>query len=88
MNIFKIEIEVFGFLLFIGMGIYYDYDRILDVDYWYVAIGGRDGRMEYKLLNWLGCMEWVYVKAEEAFLWAGELQALGVVFDQQLYIRL
>lgn len=81
MSIFKTETEVLDFLSSIGMGIYHDYDRTLDAEYWYVATGGRDGRMEYKSLSRSGCIEWVHVKAEEALLWADELQALGVALD-------
>ena len=81
MNILKTEAEVQGFLSALGMGIYQDYDRTLDVDYWYVATGGRDGRMEHKALNRSGCIEWVRVKAHEALLWADELQAMGAALD-------
>lgn len=81
MSIFETEAQIHDFLASLGMGIYQDYDRTLDVEYWYVATGGRDGRMEYKALNRSGCVEWVHIKAHESLLWAGELQALGVALD-------
>lgn len=81
MNIFKTEAEVLDFLAALGMGIYQDYDRTLDLDYWYVATGGRDGRMEYKAASRSACTDWVRIRAEEALLWVEELQALGVALD-------
>lgn len=77
MNIFKTETELQEFLAALGMGIYQDYDPTLDCEYWYVATGGRDGRMEHKSLNRMGCIDWVHIRAHDALIWADELRAMG-----------
>lgn len=81
MSIFKTEHEALDFLSALGMGIYRDYDRSTDCEYWYIASGGHAGRMEYKSLNHLDCISWVNVKAREALLWADELRAMGKSLD-------
>lgn len=81
MSIFTTELEVLDFLSALGMGLYGDYDRAIDCEYWYIATGGHDGRVEYKSLNRLDCIQWANIKAREALLWADELRALGKSLD-------
>lgn len=77
MSIFKTELEALDFLAALGMGLYRDYDPSIDCEYWYIATGGHDGRMEYKSLNHLDCIQWVNNRAHEALLWVDELRRLG-----------
>lgn len=70
MIIFNTDTEALEFLSALGMGIYRDYDASIDCDYWYIATGGHDGRMEYKSLNRQDCIDWVNIRAEESLLWA------------------
>lgn len=77
MSIFKTETEALDFLAALGMSIYRDYDTTTDCEYWYIAQGGHDGRVEYKSLNHLDCIRWVNIRALDALLWADELRAMG-----------
>lgn len=68
MSIFKTETEALDFLASLGMGIYRDYDPVIDCDYWYIATGGHDGRVEYKALNHRDCIRWIESQALEGAL--------------------
>lgn len=81
MSIFKTETEALDFLASLGMGIYRNYDPAIDCDYWYIATGGHDGRVEFKALNHHECIRWVQIKARESLLWADELGSRGVALD-------
>lgn len=68
MSIFKTEHEALDFLTARGMGIYYDFDRTIDCGYWYIALGGHDGAVQYKSLNRLDCIRWIESQALEGAL--------------------